>query len=146
MKKILVTTMGLLFVASTALALRVPMWRKVWEQDGTRYYVDHGSLKQYDEEWSFGYLQESSKGKVTATHLCKKSENGVWVRHKNITNCDEEECYKQKDTDWKEVSYETIAYHICKVVLPYCDEPSKGKKGMCQKRPKKDEDAAEEKE
>lgn len=144
MKKILVTTMGLLFVTSTALALRVPMWRKIWEQEGQRYYINHGSLKQFNGEWSFGYLRESDTDNLTSLQMCKKSENGVWTRMKNVTYCDGEGCAKLKDTDWKEASYTSVAYYVCKVALPYCDEPSKGKKGMCQKRPEKDEDAADE--
>lgn len=144
MKKILVTTMGLLFVASTALALRVPMWRKVWEQDDVKHYINQGSLKQFNGEWSFGYLEEAKLHRMTANQLCKKSENGVWSRFKNAVYCDEYSCSKPTDTDWKELSYNTIGYQICKVSLPYCDEPSKGKKGMCQKRPEKDEDAADE--
>ena len=102
-----------------------------------------GSLKQFNGEWSFGYLEEAKLHRMTAIQLCKKSENGVWTRFKNAVYCDEYSCTKPTDTDWKELSYSTVGYQICKVVLPYCDEPS-GKKGMCQKRPEKDEDAADE--
>ena len=140
MRKVMLFAAGILIVASTAFAERVPMWRKVWEQEGSRHYINHGSLKQFNGEWSFGYLHESDTDSLTSLQLCKKSENGVWMRMKNISYCDGNGCDKLKDTDWKEVSYNSIAYHVCKVALPYCDEPSKGKKGMCQKRPEKGEE------
>jgi len=143
-KKIVLLVSALVFLSSTALALRVPMWRKVFEQDDIKYYINQGSLKQFSESWNFGYLEEGKFHKLTATQLCKKSENGVWSRFKNAVYCDEYSCNKPINTDWKELSYNTVGYEICKVSLPYCDEPSKGKKGMCQVRPEKDEEAADE--
>lgn len=126
MKKILVTTMGLLFVASTALALKVPMWRKIHEQGGDEHFLDVGSFSfdKKNKEWSFGYKVETPEKNIVFTSLrsCKRSENGFWSRVYRITYCDEKVgCIKQKDTDWIEYTPKQVGHFICEEVLPSCN-------------------------
>lgn len=136
MKKIILLTACALSVSSAAYALRIPMWRLIHEQDGTRHYYDVGTLLNDKNGWSFGTKLEKGDAYLTCTKHCKESENGVWTRSTNVKNCLEESCTRQKDTDWIELDREKIGYFTCLAVLPYCDEKkdSKNKDGFCRNR------------
>lgn len=136
MRKILMFVGASLAISSVAYALRIPMWRLIHEQDGTKTYYDVGTLINNKSGWSFGTKMEKEEGWIISTTHCKESENGVWTRYTNRKACDEEGCIKAKDTDWNEIETDKIGYAVCITVLPYCDEKkdNKNKDGFCRKR------------
>lgn len=126
MRKVMLFAAGILIVASTAFAERVPMWRKMFEQKGMTYYKNEGSLKFYSKQWEFGLKRTKPKLGVYENYSlsgiaqCKRSEEGMWLRVIRATECYDGYCHKVKDDDWEEHASDTIGFYVCEIALPKC--------------------------
>jgi hypothetical protein len=129
-KKIILLVSALVFISSTALALRVPMWRKMFEQNKTTYYKDEGSLRFSQKQWEFGHKKTNPNVEghndytLCGIAQCKRSEEGMWFRMIRTTECYDGHCHKVKDEDWQEYESDTIGFYVCEIALPKCRKVS----------------------